>query len=279
MTDKMYKPSDLRAFLLEKGIRPKKGLSQNFLIDGNIIQKIVKTAGIEPGEIVIEIGPGPGALTQALLEAGARVIAIEKDRTLAGDLARFQTEDQRLSIHCEDALSISMVDLLQGQSAKVVANLPYQITTPLLTTLLPLYPAISSLTVMVQKEFAARLKAKPRSADYSSITLFLEFYATFATHFTVSPSCFYPQPTVHSSVVHCNLHTPPLPADKIEPFFLLTRTAFQQKRKMLKVSCKELFSSTQIEEALKNLGLSPTARPEELSLSHFLALFALLWDR
>jgi len=279
MSDKIYKPSELRAFLLARGIRPKKGLSQNFLIDGNIIQKIIKSAKVEPSDLVIEIGPGPGALTQALLDAGAEVIAIEKDRSLAADLARLQTEDNRLNIQCEDALCFPLADILQGRPAKVVANLPYQITTPLLTTLLPLYPAITSLTVMVQKEFAARLKAKPHSEDYSSITLFFEFYATLSSHFLVSPSCFYPQPSVYSSVVHCSLHAPPLPAQKIEPFFQLTRTAFQQRRKMLKVSCKELFNSTLLEEALGQLNLPIKARPEELSLSQFLDLFALLWDK
>ena len=279
MTEKMYRPSDLRAFLQGKGIKPKKGLSQNFLIDGNIIQKIIRTAQVNPNDLIIEIGPGPGALTQALLEAGAHVIAIEKDRSLADDLKRLQTQDQRLTILCEDALLISLEGLLQKKTAKIVANLPYQITTPLLTTLLPLYPAITSITVMVQKEFADRLKAKPHSEEYSSITLFLEFYAHLSSHFTVNPSCFYPKPSVHSSVIHCALHKPPLPEEKIASFFELTRTAFQQRRKMIKVSCKKLAPSLLIENALSQLNLPITARPEELSLSHFLDLFALLWDK
>lgn len=272
---KLYRPSDLHAYLKEKNLVPKKGLSQNFLIDGNIIQKIIHTAQVQPHDLVIEIGPGPGALTQALLDHGAQVIAIEKDRQLAADLQRLQTPDQRLTILCQDALTLSYPSLLQGKQAKVVANLPYQITTPLLTTLLPLYPTLTSLTLMVQKEFADRLMAPHKTAAYGSITLFLRFYAAITSHFVVSPQCFYPKPKVHSSVIHCETHHPCLTGD-VERFFALTRTAFQQRRKMLKVSLRALYPMPLLEEGLKSIELPPTARPEELSLEHFLALYRFL---
>jgi 16S rRNA (adenine1518-N6/adenine1519-N6)-dimethyltransferase len=272
---KLYRPSDLHAYLNEKGVAPKKRLSQNFLIDGNIIAKILHTAQIQPDDLVIEIGPGPGALTQALLAQGARVIAIEKDRALAADLERLQTPDERLTVLCQDALTLSYPSLLKGKQAKVVANLPYQITTPLLITLLPLYPTLTSLTVMVQKEFADRLRASPKTADYGSITLFMNFYGAITHHFVVSPHCFYPKPKVHSTVIHCQLKSACL-AEDAERFFVLTRSAFQQRRKMLKVSLRHLYSITQIEEGLEQLKLPPTSRPEELSLEQFLALYRFL---
>jgi 16S rRNA (adenine1518-N6/adenine1519-N6)-dimethyltransferase len=266
----LHKPSYLRSFLKEKNLSPKKGLSQNFLIDGNIIEKTLQIAGVTRGDTIIEIGPGPGALTEALLAKGANVIAIEKDRSFGADLSRLQTEDNRLTVICDDALNCSIESLLKGRPAKVVANLPYQITTPLLTRLLPLFPHILSVTVMVQKEFAERLMASPKTSAYGSITIFLRFYAKITAQFTVSPNCFYPKPKVYSSVIHCLLHKPPLEAD-VSDFFTLTRTAFQQRRKMIKTSCRSLYPH--IEKALIATHLPATARPEELSLNDFLALY------
>lgn len=271
----LYKPSELQEFLKKHNLLPKKGLSQNFLIDGNIIQKIIDLAELQEGELVIEIGPGPGALTEALLKRGAQVIAIEKDRKLAQELSRLQTPDNRLQVVSEDALTLSFPDLLKGRSAKVIANLPYQITTPILTTLLPLYPPLTSLTLMVQKEFAERLMGKPHTPEYSSITLFSEFYGKITKHFVVSPGCFYPKPKVHSMVVHYKTHAAKLPGEE-EPFFTLTRTAFGKRRKMLKSSLKELYPLEKIEEGLISLNIPMTARPEELSLGQFIALYRFL---
>jgi 16S rRNA (adenine1518-N6/adenine1519-N6)-dimethyltransferase len=261
---KVYRPSELRTFLEEAGLFAKKRLSQNFLIDGNIIQKILKTAQVQPGDRILEIGPGPGALTAALLEAGAHVTAIELDPLFATKLERLQTPDSRLEIISQDALLFPF----ETRPGKVVANLPYHISTPLLTRLLPLTDAFTSLTVMVQKEFAERMK------EDSSLCLFVQFYATITSSFTVSPSCFYPRPTVSSAVVHCKLHSPPL--KEADSFFILTRTAFQQRRKMLRTSLKSLYPH--IESALKALDLPPTTRPEELSLETFIALFHYLAD-
>src|SRR5579872_3783190 len=177
----LFKPSELFRFLNEEGLRAKKSLSQNFLIDGNIIRKIIHAAALEKEDIVVEIGAGPGALTQALLETGVRVIAIEKDRAFAETLPRLQTADNRLQVLCEDFLEFPLEEFLkefqaQGKRIKVVANLPYHITTPVIARLLPLYPLIYSLTLMVQKEVAARFVASKGSSDYSSFTLFLQFF-------------------------------------------------------------------------------------------------------
>ncbi|MBS0603746.1 MAG: ribosomal RNA small subunit methyltransferase A [Verrucomicrobia bacterium] len=275
---KVYKPSDLQAFLKEQGLHAKKGLSQNFLIDGNIIQKIIDAASVQAGDFVIEIGPGPGALTQGLLERGAHVLAVEMDAMFSAALLRLQTSDNRLEVVREDILKFPLVETLEkraGKKAKVVANLPYHITTPILTLLLPLHHLIDSLTIMVQKEFADRMQSKKGTPEYSSFTVFLQFYASVDKSFVVSPNCFYPKPKVHSSVVNCKLH-PPLLEKETDRFFQLTRTAFGQRRKMLRSSLKDLYGSEKVEQALLNIGHPITERPEGLSIDEFISLYGLL---
>ncbi len=274
---KIFKPSELHAFLKAHGTRAKKSLSQNFLIDGNILRKIVQVAKIVPGDLVIEIGPGPGALTEALLEAGAQVIAIEMDPIFSEALQRLKQPGYSLEIVQGDALAIDLAALAKGKKAKIVANLPYHITTPLLTRALPLFNSFSSLTLMVQKEFAVRMIGKPSTPNYSSFTIFTQFYADAKLAFTIAPSCFYPPPKVHSAIMHCTLHPPP---EGIEPeaFFQLTRTAFQQRRKFLRSTLQALFPRAEIEQKLSAMGLKHSARPEELSLDQFLTLFRLLRD-
>lgn len=247
----MYRPSELRAFLDKLGIRPKRGLSQNFLIDGNIIRKIIHFADVTKDDLVVEIGPGPGALTKALLEAGAEVIAVEKDKTFAAHLPKHE----HLEVFYDDFLDFPLEKHLR-KKAKVVANLPYNITTPILSKLVPLHDKISSITVMVQKEVADRFVAKPGSKDYSSLTLFLNFYCKSILGFTVAPTCFYPRPKVHSAVVQLIPHPPPYVSSE-EKFFKLVRKAFQKRRKMLRASIQ----------------VDDTRRPEDLTLNDFLRLF------
>ncbi len=279
MTDpKFYRPSDLHAFLKESGLHAKKSLSQNFLIDGNIIQKIVAAAEVSEGDFVVEVGPGPGALTQALLDRGAHVLAVEMDTVFAELLSRLQTEDQRLQIVQEDILKFPLIEFLQkrkGGKCKIVANLPYHITTPILTLILPQSDLIESLTIMVQKEFADRMAAKKGTPEYGSFTVFLQFYAAVDKSFVVSPNCFYPRPKVQSTVVHCKLH-PPLVKGNSERFFQLTRTAFGQRRKMLRASLKDLYGSEKVEQALQKIGRLPTERPEGLSIDEFISLYGIL---
>lgn len=271
---KLHRSSELRLFLQELRIDAKKGLSQNFLIDGNILRKIIKAAEIHPQDHVLEIGPGPGALTEFLLDFGAHVTAIEIDPHFATALKRLQTEGRPLNIFQEDFLTFPLEDFLANapKKIKVVANLPYHITTPILTKLLPMHDKIESVTIMVQKEFAKRMIAAPRSADYGSFTVFAAFYSHPIYCFTVEPTCFYPRPKVRSAIVHCRLQPPPRP-DAQDAFFILTRTAFQKKRKMLRTSLKDLFPAAAIEQALADMGISPLARPEELSLEQFLIFF------
>jgi 16S rRNA (adenine1518-N6/adenine1519-N6)-dimethyltransferase len=278
----IYRPSELTCFLRELGISAKKNLSQNFLIDGNIISKIAASAQITPEDTVLEIGPGPGALTEALLKTGAKVIAIEKDPVLAQALARLQTSDNRLEIFEQDFLAFPLESVLKerlrkGQRAKVVANLPYHLTTPIIVNLVPLNALISSLTLMVQKEVADRFVAKKNCSDYSSFTVFLKYFTLAKYCFTIEPTCFHPKPKVRSAVVNFSLITPPQPVPI--DFFRMTRTAFQKRRKMLRASLKELYGSENIENALRTIGLSHEARPQQLSLEEFIQMYHLVSER
>lgn len=266
-------PKNLIAFLEEHGLQANKTASQNFLVDGNIIRKIVKEAKVTADDLVIEIGPGPGALTEALLATGCRVWAIEKDHKLAGLLRRLCPDENRFKIFSEDFLDFPLEELLAGQKAKVVANLPYHITTPILTKLIPLNNLFSSLTLMVQKEVAERCVAKEGGKTCSSLSLFLQFFSNMNYGFTVDPNCFFPKPSVQSAVIHFHLKTPPVVPDQ-DLLFLLIRTSFQQRRKMLKTSLKNLFPTDVVEKALQKQKLNPLIRPEELSLPQFIQLSA-----
>lgn len=272
----IYKPSVLKEFLRSSNIHPKKALSQNFLIDGNIVRKIIDTAQIQTGDIVLEIGPGPGALTEALLAKGAIVTAIEKDLLFAQLLHRLQNLGN-LTIQREDFLLFDLEKFLDSKKdkIKVVANLPYHITTPILLSLFPYYDKIASLTLTVQKEYADRMVASSKTPYYSHLSLLISFFCQAKLHFIINPSCFFPKPKVRSAVVHCRLNLPAL-RDDVDAFFFLTRSAFQQKRKMLRSSLKFLASNKLIEQVLHNMHLPTTARPEELSLQEFISLFTQL---
>lgn len=276
----LYKPSELLQFLESLNLRPKKGLSQNFLIDGNIIRKIIQVSHVEEGDIVLEIGPGPGSLTEALLQAKAHVIAVEKDNDLASALKRFKTEENQLDIYCEDVLEFDIKSTLapllkSNKKAKVIANLPYHITTPILATLVEMEELFSSITVMVQDEVARRFVAKPNTKDYSSFSLFLQFFSNPYYAFQVSKRCFFPAPKVQSAIVVLQLKTPPQVSSQ-QAFFIMTRTAFAQRRKMLRSSLDSLYDKNTVSEALESLHLRNDARPENLTLQNWLDLFEIL---
>lgn len=273
----MFKPSELRSFLASNGVRAKRSLSQNFLIDGNVIRKIIATSAVQSGQIVLEIGPGPGALSQALLEADTHLIAVEKDHFFAASLPRLTPKEGQLEVFEEDILQFPIEEILKsrlslGQKAKVVANLPYHLTTPILARLLPMHHLISDLTLMVQDEVAKRFVALPGTGDYSSFTIFLNFYCDPRYAFFVSRNCFYPAPKVDSAIVTLALKAPPS-VGSTEKFFELTRRAFEQRRKMLKVSLRPFYEPELVMQALRELGKDEKARPETLALKDFLLLF------
>lgn len=261
-------PAELKRFLDSLGVSPKKSLSQNFLIDGNILEKILDEAQISAGDYVFEIGAGPGALTEGLLARGAEVFAVEKDHTFAPALKRFE----QIEVYEGDVLEFPLENL--KRRGKVVSNLPYHLTTPILARLAPRRDLFVSITVMVQEEMARRMTAAPNSADYSSLTIFLNFYAEARYAFRVSRKCFYPVPKVDSAIVTLVLKEPPQIDE--EKFFELVRTAFQQRRKQLKNPLSKLYPSQKIIEALEHLGKPVNVRPENLSLEDFLGLFRYL---
>ncbi|MDX8431081.1 MAG: 16S rRNA (adenine(1518)-N(6)/adenine(1519)-N(6))-dimethyltransferase RsmA [Candidatus Algichlamydia australiensis] len=260
-------------FLEEGGYSPRKGLSQNFLTDPNILRKILKTAEVSSNDLVVEIGAGPGIITEALLETGAQVIAIEIDSRFAKELPRLNNGN--LEVIESDILTVDFAQLLKGKSgAKIVANLPYHLTSPILGKIMPHQELFHSVTVVVQKEVADRMCGKVRTKNYSTLTLFLQFYAEVTARFEVSRNCFFPKPNVDSSVVRLDLHEPPQ-VDK-EKLFKIIHTAFQQRRKMLRGSLSAIAPKPKIEKTLEEIGSHPGARPEELSLDQFLLLYKTL---
>lgn len=258
--------TELIHFLNRVGVRPKKSLSQNFLIDAHIVRKAADLAEVSGEDIVLEIGPGPGALTQELLKRGARVYAVEIDRVFARELNRFQTG--KLTVIETDFLQFPLSSLPAG--FKVVANLPYHITTPILEKLFS-YP-FASLTLMVQKELADRIGAQAGTKTFGSLSLFTQFYTKFYGSFPVGASCFFPQPKVDSTVIRLDRQTPPA-IDPV-PFFSLVHKAFQQRRKMLSSTLP--FPKEEIRQALREIGMREDARPEMLSLDHWVQFAQIL---
>ncbi len=254
----------LKGILKELGVRPRKGLSQNFLIDQNIVAKLLEAAAVSADDYVLEIGPGPGAITEALIAKEAEVVAVELDTIFANALRRLP-----ITVFNADILTFPLEKL--KKPTKVVANLPYHITAPILTRFVPMHDRFSSLTVIVQEEVARRITASPGTGDYSSLTIFLNFYATCEYAFPISRSCFYPAPRVDSAVITLTPKKPPLLAP--ERFFQLVRTAFQQRRKMLKKTIAPLYGAEKVVAAFETIGLDLKVRPEELSLDTFLELY------
>lgn len=255
----LYRPTELFAFLDSIDARPKKSLSQNFLIDGNIIAKL--THDLPPKAPLLEIGPGPGSITERLLAKGHPVTAIEKDRKLAAALSRLNGD---LTVRCEDILRADLSTL--PKPLHIVANLPFQITTPVLTRFVPLYPSVASLTLIIQKEVAERITGRHKS----SLTCFIDFYSSASYLFTISPNSFMPRPKVSAAAIQICPREPL--SDDPATYFTLVRTAFQARRKQLKSSLSSLYPKESIADALTRLDLPVTARPEEITALDFVDL-------
>lgn len=273
----LYRPSQLMEFLKKIDKRPSKGLSQNFLIDGNTVQKILRTCNISKGDLIIEIGPGPGVLTEALLEKKVRLVAIEKDELLAKHLSRLNQEDL-LEVFCEDFLKFPLQDILmshleKNEKAKVIASPPYHITTPILEKLIACRQWISHVVLILQEEFVNRIIAKSGSKEYSSFSLFVQSYAKATCGGVISRRCFYPSPKVDSAILLLEMKEPPFPQEEMEKFHKMIRQAFGHRRKMLVSSLKDLYEKQRISQALNDLGYLQTLRPEDCSLDDFTRLF------
>ena len=261
----------LREIIAEHQIGARKGLGQHFLLDLNLTRRIARAAGALDSVSVIEIGPGPGGLTRALLEGGARhVSAIERDaRCVAALQELVQAYPGRLTIIEGDALTLDPATLT-APPRKIVANLPYNVATPLLIGWLRKINEYESLTLMFQKEVALRLGAAPRTRDYGRLSVVTQYLATVKPLFDIPASAFVPPPNVTSTVVQIVPRTVPLGACAMADLEQVTAAAFGQRRKMLRSSLRTL--GVDSEALLAAAGIAPTRRAEELAVEEFCAL-------
>lgn len=258
------------------GFFPRKKFSQNFLTDKNVADKIVRLPELTADDTVIEIGPGRGILTEGLLKTGAKVIAVEIDRNLASAVAQRFHDNKNLEIINADALKLSYKQLSEecGKKLKVVSNLPYHISTPIIFKFLEEKEAFSTLVLMLQREVAQRIIANPGSKDYGVLSVFVQIAADVKIKLEVPPSCFYPKPKVYSSVVRFDiLDKPKVKTDDSDFFKSVVKAAFGQRRKTLLNALKALELPVQrISDALKKACIDPQRRGETLSLEEFCVL-------
>ena len=256
--------------------RPLKRLGQHFLVDPNIVRKIVAAAAVQPGETVLEIGPGRGALTRALCAVAKQVVAVELDQKL-GDYLKEQLRDcHNLDLRLGDALEFPYATLPEG--TVVVANLPYYVSTPVLFKLLEARQRIDRMVLMLQTEVARRLTAKPGSSDYGILSVLTQVAAEPSLAFRVSPNCFCPKPDVGSTVVSLVMRRQHVvPAEDEARFVRTVRAAFAHRRKTLANSLRdEGLRAEQVAKALARTGIVPSRRAETLSIEEFAALAAAL---
>ncbi|WP_159626674.1 16S rRNA (adenine(1518)-N(6)/adenine(1519)-N(6))-dimethyltransferase RsmA [Actinomyces sp. zg296] len=288
-------PAEIRGLAADLGIRPTKTLGQNFVHDAGTVRRIVRSAGVEPGECVLEIGPGLGSLTLALLEAGARVVAVEIDPPLARALPatvadRMPSAAERLSVINADALSITGLESLglaqpddgaapdpaapaPAAPTRLVANLPYNVAVPVLLTVLAALPSIRSATVMVQAEVADRLAAAPGSRTYGVPSAKTAWYAAARRTITIGRTVFWPVPGVDSALVELTRREPPATAASREEVFAVVDAAFAQRRKTLRQALATLAGSPGVAEAAcRRAGIDPALRGERLDITAFAAL-------
>ena len=262
-----------------------KKFGQNFLIDPHVLDKIISAAEITKEDFVLEIGPGIGTMTQYLAEAAREVTAVVIDRNLIPILSETLSAYDNVQIINEDVLKLDLAALAKerngGKPIKVVANLPYYITTPIIMGLFEGGVPIESITVMVQKEVAMRMQAGPGTKDYGALSLAVQYYAEPYLAANVPPNCFMPRPNVGSAVIRLTRYAEPAVKAKDEKLmFALIRASFNQRRKTLQNglnNSQELsFTKEQIAEAIEKMGLSPSVRGEALTLEQFAKLSDLL---
>lgn len=261
-----------------------KKFGQNFLIDEHVLNKIILAAGVTKEDVVLEIGPGFGTMTQYLAEAAKEVIAVEIDKTLIPILQDTLRDYDNITLINEDILKVDIAALVQeknaGKPIKVVANLPYYITTPIIMGLFESHVPLENITVMVQKEVASRMQAGPGTKDYGALSLAVQFYAKPYIVANVPPNCFIPRPNVGSAVIRLTKWEEQPVQVKNEAFmFSLIRASFNQRRKTLQNSLVNggiSVTKEQILLALEEMGLPPAVRGEALTLEQFARLSDLL---
>lgn len=274
---KLLTSNDIRELCAQLNIRPTKTLGQNFVNDPGTVRKIVRNAGVQAGEQVLEIGPGLGSLTLALLEAGAQVSAVEIDPPLAQALpttAQARFPEAKLQVFTADALTITGPESIDGAApTRLVANLPYNVAVPIVLTVLEKLPSIQTVLVMVQAEVADRLAATPGNKIYGVPSAKVAWYASARRTLTIGRNVFYPVPNVDSALVKIERRPHPDTAATREQVFAVIDAAFAQRRKTLRQALAGLAGSAgAAQEALERAGVSPTARGETLDIDQFAAV-------
>jgi 16S rRNA (adenine1518-N6/adenine1519-N6)-dimethyltransferase len=254
---------------------PKKNLGQNFLTDVRIQKRIIQACDLKIEDVVVEIGPGSGVLTRLIAPLVRRLICVETDRDLIGPLRNCFLKDASVEIVHANFLKWDMSHLSLG--VKVIGNIPYYISTPIIEKLIQDRAKLSAAFLTVQLEFGQRLIAKPGGKDYGSLSCFAQYYADIKMLFKIKNTCFKPAPKVDSCFLRLMMR-PQLEGDLANEEFLfkLIQTAFQQRRKNIVNSLKSLAAKEKLEESLENLGINSNARPENLTLSNYIALSKLL---
>ena len=265
-----------------------KRFGQNFLIDSHILEKIVESAEITKEDCVLEIGPGIGTMTQYLAESAGQVIAVEIDKSLIPILEDTLSPYDNVTVINEDILKVDIQKLVEEQNAgkpiKVVANLPYYITTPIIMGLFESHVPLASITIMVQKEVADRMQVGPGTKDYGALSLAVQYYAKPEIIANVPPNCFMPRPNVGSAVIRLTRHeTVPVQVEDEKLMFRLIRASFNQRRKTLANGLNNSpeihLSKEVIQESIEELGVPVTIRGEALTLEQFAALSNIIGRR
>lgn len=281
MNEKLSDPKKTIEVIQKYQFAFQKRFGQNFLIDAHVLEKIVSAAGITKDDCVLEIGPGIGTMTQYLAESAGQVIAVEIDTNLLPILADTLKDYSNVKVINQDILKVDINELVKeynnGRPIKVVANLPYYITTPIIMGLFESNVPIDNITVMVQKEVADRMQVGPGSKDYGALSLAVQYYASPYIVANVPPNCFIPRPNVGSAVIRLTRYQePPVQVKDPKLMFKLIRASFNQRRKTLQNGLNNSpeisFSKEEITKAIESLGVSPSVRGEALSLEQFAQL-------
>ena len=281
MNEKLSDPKKTIEVIQKYQFAFQKRFGQNFLIDAHVLEKIVSAAGITKDDCVLEIGPGIGTMTQYLAESAGQVIAVEIDTNLLPILADTLKDYSNVKVINQDILKVDINELVKeynnGRPIKVVANLPYYITTPIIMGLFESNVPIDNITVMVQKEVADRMQVGPGSKDYGALSLAVQYYASPYIVSNVPPNCFIPRPNVGSAVIRLTRYQePPVQVKDPKLMFKLIRASFNQRRKTLQNGLNNSpeisFSKEEITKAIESLGVSPSVRGEALSLEQFAQL-------
>lgn len=285
LNEKLSNPQKTIEIIQKYEFTFQKKFGQNFLIDSHVLNKIISSADITKDDFVLEIGPGIGTMTQYLAEAAGRVLAVEIDKTLIPILHETLSSYDNVEVINEDVLKLDICRIVEekngGKPIKVVANLPYYITTPIIMGLLEAHVPVESITVMVQKEVAMRMQAGPGTKDYGALSLAVQYYCEPYIAANVPPNCFMPRPKVGSTVIRLTRYSqPPVTTEHEQLMFRLIRASFNQRRKTLANGLNNApdlhYSKEQIAQAIEKLGVSASIRGEALTLEQFAKLADIL---